>query len=45
VMHEDILAVLAADETKAFGVVKPLYCSLLHCFASLFFVEFAVTRC
>jgi hypothetical protein len=29
-MHEDILAILTADEAIAFGVVKPLYCSLFH---------------
>src|SRR5438034_487315 len=27
-MHEDILPILTADEAIAFGVVKPLYCSL-----------------
>jgi hypothetical protein len=27
-MHEDILAILSADEAIALGVVKPLYCSL-----------------
>jgi hypothetical protein len=26
-MDENIFAILAADEAKAFGVVKPLYCS------------------
>jgi hypothetical protein len=29
-MHEDILASLTADEAIAFGIVKPLYCSLFH---------------
>jgi hypothetical protein len=29
-MHEDVLAILTADEAIAFGVVKPLYCSLFH---------------
>src|SRR5579862_7254102 len=29
-MHEDILAVLAADESIAFGVIKPLHCSCFH---------------
>src|SRR5216683_79373 len=29
-MHEDILPILTADEAIAFGVVKPLYCSLFH---------------
>ena len=26
-MHEDVFAILTADETKPFSVVKPLYCS------------------
>jgi len=30
-VHEDIFAVLAADESKSLGVVKPLHCSLFHC--------------
>jgi hypothetical protein len=30
-MHEDILPTLAADKAVAFGIVKPLYCSLFHC--------------
>jgi len=29
-MHEDILPILTADETIAFGVVKPFYCSLFQ---------------
>jgi hypothetical protein len=29
-MHEDILTSLTADKAVAFGVVKPLYCSLFH---------------
>ena len=29
-IYEYILAVLAADETITFGVVKPLHCSLFH---------------
>ena len=29
-VHEYILAVLAADKTITFGVVKPLYCSCFH---------------
>jgi len=29
-MHEDILPILTADEAIAFGVVKPLYCSLFY---------------
>src|ERR1700687_1590995 len=27
-MHEDILPILTADEAIAFGVVKPLYCTV-----------------
>jgi len=29
-MHEDVFAILAADETIAFRVVEPLYCSCFH---------------
>ncbi len=29
-MHEDILAVLAADKSIALGIVKPLHCSCFH---------------
>ena len=29
-MHEDVLAILAADEAIAFGVVKPLHFSLFQ---------------
>ena len=29
-VNENVLAVLAADETIALGVVKPLYCSCFH---------------
>jgi len=29
-MHENIFAVLTADEAVALGVVKPLYCSLFQ---------------
>jgi hypothetical protein len=29
-MHEDVFAILTADEAIAFGVVKPLYCSLFQ---------------
>jgi hypothetical protein len=37
-MHEDILAVLAADETVALGVVKPLHCSCFHVDALFLFL-------
>ena len=33
-MHEDILATLAADESVALGIVKPLNCSLFHILCS-----------
>ena len=29
-VHENVFAILAADKTVAFGVVKPLYCTLFH---------------
>src|SRR5437764_11247390 len=29
-VYENVLAVLAADETITLGVVKPLYCSCFH---------------
>jgi hypothetical protein len=41
-MHEDILAVLAADESIALGVVKPLHCSCFHDVAISFFVDVAL---
>src|SRR5579871_2237014 len=37
-MHEDILAVLAADKTIALGVVKPLHCSCFHVDAMFLFL-------
>jgi hypothetical protein len=41
-MYEYILAVLAADETIAFGVVKPLHCSCFHDVACSFFFDVAL---
>jgi hypothetical protein len=41
-MHEDILTVLAADKTVAFGVVKPLHCSCFHDVACSFVVDVAL---
>jgi hypothetical protein len=41
-MHEDILAVLAADETVALGVVKPLHCSCFHDVALFLFLDVAL---
>ncbi len=29
-VHENVFAILAADKTVAFGVVKPLYCAMFH---------------
>jgi hypothetical protein len=29
-MHENVFAILTADETIALGVVKPLHCSVFH---------------
>jgi hypothetical protein len=37
-MYEDILAVLAADETIALGVVEPLHCSCFHVGALFLFL-------
>ena len=42
-MHEDILSSLAADKAVAFGVVKPLYCSLFQ-LIFLFPFEFRLRR-
>jgi hypothetical protein len=42
-MHEDVLAILTADEAIAFGVVKPLYCSLFQ-LMFLFPFEFRLRR-
>jgi len=30
-MHKNVFAILPADKAVAFGVVKPLHCSLFHC--------------
>jgi len=32
-MHEDIFAILSADEAKTLRVVKPLYCSCFQLFS------------
>jgi hypothetical protein len=42
-MHEDIFSGLTADEAIAFGVVKPLYCSLFQ-LIFLFPFEFRLRR-
>jgi hypothetical protein len=41
-MHEDVFAILAADEAVALGVVKPLYCS---CFCHLLCTFFLFGLC
>src|SRR5579862_4835355 len=41
-MHEDILAVLAADKTVALGVVKPLHCSCFHVLLNFLCVDVAL---
>ena len=38
-MHENVLAILTANKTVAFGVVEPLYCSLFHVFVLLFLFD------
>jgi len=45
-MHENIFAILTADEAKAFSVVKPLYCSCFQlCSYFLFEISAEKTRC
>ena len=34
-VHEHIFTVLARDESEAFSIVKPLYCSLFHLFLNV----------
>jgi hypothetical protein len=41
-MYEYIFAVLAADESVAFSVVKPLYCSCFHVDTKFLFVDVAL---
>ena len=44
-MHKNIFAILTADETVAFGVVEPLYCSLFcHVGTRLPFNRFTLER-
>jgi hypothetical protein len=38
-MHENIVAGLTADKPVAFGVVKPLYCSLFQ-FITCYYLNF-----
>ena len=42
-MHEDIFAILTADEAKTFRVVKPLHCSCFH-WCSFFYLNFLLRR-
>src|SRR5579863_8275689 len=41
-VHKYVFTVLAADETIAFGVVKPLHCSCFHGDANSFFLDVAL---
>ena len=41
-VHEYIFTILAADETIALGIVKPLYSSCFHDVAVFLFVEVCV---
>ncbi len=41
-MDEYILAILAADETVALGIVKPLHCSCFHVVALFLFLDVAL---
>src|SRR3954447_10996883 len=38
-MHEDVFAILTADESETLGIVKPLHCSLFHCFVTFSIFE------
>ena len=39
-MHKNIFAALPGDKPKAFGVVKPLYCSLFHVVTCILFFSY-----
>ena len=41
-VYEHVLAALTANETIAFGIVKPLYCSCFHGVARFLFVRYAL---
>src|SRR6266705_7207264 len=43
-MNEHIVAGLPADKAEAFGVVKPLHCSLFHCVTCFYWFEFLLRR-
>src|SRR5271165_3113365 len=40
-VHENVFAILAADETIALGIVKPLYCSCFHDVAVFLLLKYA----
>jgi hypothetical protein len=41
-VHENVLAVLPADEAVAFGVIEPLHCSLFHICTGVPFLNFTL---
>jgi hypothetical protein len=41
-MNEYVFSVLAADESVALGVVKPLYCSCFHGVAVFLLLKYAL---
>src|SRR6266705_3767597 len=43
-MNEHIVAGLPADKAEAFGVVKPLHCSLFHYVTCFYCFEFLLRR-
>jgi hypothetical protein len=44
-VHKNVFAILTADKAVAFGVVKPLYCSLFcHVIHVFLFVDFTLER-
>ncbi len=43
-MYKYILSILTADEAIAFGVVKPLYCSLFQLIFLFLFLNFRLRR-
>jgi hypothetical protein len=43
-MHEDVFAILTADESETLGIVKPLHCSLFHFVTFFFVLDFLLRR-
>jgi hypothetical protein len=41
-VHENVLAILAADKTVALGIVKPLDCSCFHDGAVFLLLKYAL---